>query len=53
MDSTRPNVTTVRSSRGIFARACIAKTMTWELDSATSVPAHEASINEVLFSQVM
>ena len=53
MDSTRPSFTTVRSSRGISARACTAKTMTWELDLAKGVLAHDASIGEVSLPQVM
>ena len=53
MDSTRPSVTTSRSSRGISARACAAKTMMWELDSAKGALAHDASISEVSLPQVM
>ena len=53
MDSTRPSVTTVRSSRGTSARACTAKIMMGELDSAKGVPAHDARISEVSFPQVM
>jgi hypothetical protein len=50
MDLTRPSSTTTRSSRGILVRACVAKTMTWELNSAKGVPAHDASIGEVSFA---
>jgi hypothetical protein len=53
MDSTRPSSTTARSSRGISARACVAKTMTWELNSAKGVLAHDASINKVSLTQEM
>ena len=41
------------SSRGISARACAAKTMTWELDSAKGVLVHDASISNISLPQVM
>ena len=53
MDSTRTSFTKAKSSRGISAKACTAKTMTWELDSAKGVLAHDASISEVSLPQVM
>ena len=53
MDSTRPSSSTVRISRGMSARVCMAKTMTWRLDSAKGVLAYDASISEVLLPQVM
>ena len=34
-------------SRGISAKACTAKAMTWELKSAKVLPKYEASISEV------
>jgi hypothetical protein len=53
MDSTKTIFTKARSSRGISAKACMAKTLTWELDSAKGVLAHDASISEVSLPQVM
>ena len=53
MESTKPSVTTSTNSRGISARACVAKTMTWELASAKGATAHEASSIEVSVPQVM
>jgi hypothetical protein len=44
MESTRPSSSTVRISRGISARACVAKTMAWTLESAKGVLAHDAII---------
>ena len=35
-----------KNSRGISAKACSAKAMTWELESANALPKHEASISE-------
>ena len=52
MDSTKPRFTTVRGSRGMSARACMAKTMTWKLDSAKGALAHDASISEASLPQV-
>ena len=37
-------------SRGISARACVTKTMTWELASAKGVPAYDASSIEASLS---
>ena len=34
-------------------RACVAKTMTWTLDLAKGVLAHDANISKVLLPQVM
>jgi hypothetical protein len=42
-----------QSSRGISARACAAKTMTWELESAKGVTVHDASSVEASSSQAM
>ena len=53
MGSTRPSGSTAKNSRGISARACTAKTMTWELDLAKGVLAHDVSIGEVSLPQVM
>ena len=53
MESTKPSVTTSRNSRGISARACMAKTMTWELASAKGATPHEASIIEASLPQMM
>ena len=53
MDSTSQSFTQAKGSRGISARACTAKTMKWELDSAKGVLAHDASISEVSLPQVM
>jgi hypothetical protein len=39
-----------KSSRGISARACVAKTMTWELESAKAVTVHDASSIEASLS---
>ena len=51
MDSTRWSFTHAKSSRGISARACAAKTMTWELESAKGVIVQDASIIEVSLPQ--
>ena len=53
MDSTRPSSSTIRVSRGMSVRACMAKTMTWTFDSAKGVLTHDASISEVSFPQAM
>jgi hypothetical protein len=45
--------TKTKSSRGILARACVAKTMTWELESAKGVTVHNASSIETSLSQAM
>ena len=42
-----------KSSRGISARACAAKTMTWELELAKGVTTHDASSLEASLSQAM
>ena len=42
-----------KGSRGISARACVARAMTWKLDSVEGVLAHDASIREVSLPQVM
>ena len=58
MDSTSLSLAKARSSeeeslakaknqRRIYARACTAKTMTWELEPAKALPARDASISEV------
>ena len=36
-----------KNSRGISAKACSAKAMTWELELTKVLPKHEASISEV------
>jgi hypothetical protein len=43
----------IKSSRGISARACVAKTMTWEFESAKGVIVHDASSIEASLSQAM
>ena len=35
-----------KNSRGISAKACSAKAMTWKLETANALPKHEASISE-------
>ena len=40
-----------KSSRGISARACAAKTMIWELESAKGVTVHDASSIKASSSQ--
>jgi hypothetical protein len=42
-----------KRSRGISARACMAKTMTWELESAKGVTVHDASSIEASLYQAM
>ena len=57
MDSTNQSIAKARrlegkslakakGSKGISARACVAKTMTWELESAKGVTIHYVSIVE-------
>ena len=53
MASTSQSFTRAKGSRGILARACIAKTMTWRLDSAKGVLIPDASMSEVLFPQAV
>ena len=36
-----------KNSRGMSAKACSAKAMTWELESAKVLPKHDASTSEV------
>ena len=43
MDSTSESLAKTKRSRGISAKACVAKTMTWELESAKGVTIHDAS----------
>jgi hypothetical protein len=52
MESARPSSSTVRISGGISARACVAKTMAWTLESAKGVLAHKASISKASLPQV-
>ena len=52
MDSTKPRLTTAKISRGMSARACVARTMMWKLDSAKGVLAHDASISKASLPQV-
>ena len=33
-------------SRGLSAKACVAKAMTWTLEMANALPSHEASISK-------
>ena len=40
-----------KCSKGISARACAAKTMTWELESAKGTTVHDASSIEASLSQ--
>ena len=40
-----------KSSRGISARACVARAMTWELESAKNATVHDASGIETSLSQ--
>jgi hypothetical protein len=42
-----------KNSRGISARACVAKTMTWELESAKGVTVHDGSSIEASLSHAM
>ena len=42
-----------KGSRGISARACVAKTMTWELKSAKGVTEHDDSGVEASSPQAM
>jgi hypothetical protein len=42
-----------KSSRGISARACAAKTMTWELESAKGMTSLDVSSIEASLSQAM
>jgi hypothetical protein len=42
-----------KSSRGISARACVAKTMTWEFESAKGVTIHDTSSIEASLFQAM
>jgi hypothetical protein len=51
MDSTSESFAKTKSSRGISARACVAKTMTWELESAKGVTIHDTSGIEASLSQ--
>ena len=51
MDSTSESLAKTKSSRGILARACMAKTMIWELKSAKGVTIHDTSGIEALLSQ--
>ena len=53
MDSTSRSFTQAKSSRGISAKACAAKTMTWELESAKGVIVHDASSIEISLPQAM
>ena len=53
MDSTSQSFTQTKNSRGISAKACEAKTMTWELKTAQGVIVHDASISKVLLTQEM
>ena len=39
-----------KNSRGISARACVAKTMTWDLESAKGVTSYDASSIEASLS---
>ena len=43
MDSTSESLAKTKRSRGISAKACVAKTMTWEFESAKGVTIHDAS----------
>ena len=52
MDSTKPKLTTAKISRGMSEWACVAKTMTWKLDSAKGVLANNASISKAALPQV-
>ena len=36
----------VKTSRGVSARACVAKAMTWTLEKANAIPSHKASISK-------
>ena len=53
MDLTSQTFTQAKGSRGILAKACVAKTMTWELESAKGVIVHDASISKVPLTQEM
>ena len=53
MDSQRPSSSTIRVSRGMSVRVCMAKMMTWTFDSAKCVLAHDASTSKVSLPQVM
>ena len=52
MDSTEPRFTTVRGLKGMSARACVTKTMTWKLDSAKGALAHDVNISNTSLPQV-
>ena len=52
MDSTRPNSSMIRVSRGMSVRVCVAKKMTWTLDSTNGVLAPDASISKASLPQV-
>ena len=49
--SEEENLAKTKSLRGISARACAAKTMTWELESAKGTTVHDASSIEASLSQ--
>jgi hypothetical protein len=53
MSSEEKSWAKTKSSSGISARACVAKTMTWELESAKGVTIHDASSIEASLSQAM
>ena len=53
MDSTNQGITHGKSSRGISAKACAVKTMTWELKAVKGVIVHDASISKVSLTQEM
>ena len=42
-----------KNSRGISARACLPKAMTWELESAKVLHNHDGSIGEASLTQEM
>ena len=47
MGTEEKNLAKAKTSRGISAKACVAKAMTWMLDMAKALPSHEASISIV------
>ena len=40
------SLATAKTSRGMFVKACVAKAMTWELESVKALPTHDSTTNE-------
>ena len=45
-DTEEKSLVKAKTSRGISAKACVAKAMTWKLEKANALPSHEASISK-------